>query len=61
VHFPACYRHALFTIQRSVTRIRIEELNEAVGLFYGNLGKLAISVESFKEVALVDFLCRKIA
>jgi len=61
VHFPACYRHALFTIQRSVTRVRIEELNKAVGLLYGNLSELAISVKSIKEVSLVDLLCRKIA
>lgn len=61
MHFPACYCHALFTIQRLVTGVGIEELDEAVGLLYGNLGKLAISVKSFKEVALVDLLCGKIA
>jgi hypothetical protein len=61
MHFPACHRHALFTIQCSVTCVGIEELDETVGLLYGNLGKFAISIKSFKEVTLVNLLCRKIA
>jgi len=61
VHFSACHHHALFTIQRSKTRIRVEELDEAIGLLYRNLGKFAISVESFEEVAFVDLLGWKIA
>lgn len=60
-HFPTPHRLALFCIQRPATGLSIEELDKSVGLLYGNLGKLAVLIETVEYIPLGDLFGGKVA
>jgi hypothetical protein len=60
-HLSTTHCLALFSVQCPTTRLRVEELNEAVSLLYGYLSEHAVSVEAVEDVALCDFFSGKIA
>lgn len=60
-NFAPPHDSALLHIQSLLTGAGLEKLDEAVRLFDGDLGQLAILVENMEEITLGDPLRGKIA